>query len=359
MGIVRVRYFVQLKRGQKIYHYWQPSAELREFGWTMQRLSDDLSEAVQQAERINADVDRWYAGGKTAAGPREGSVSDLIKRYSSSEAFDSLAEKTRREYTKHLKLIEDTWGDLSVSSITRPAILAFKGQYRDRPHQGNAILRTMRIVFGYAIDLGWTQQNPAANPRQFKVRPRDQVWTLDQERTFVDKTHELGMPSMALGFALGVYTAQREADIIRMPWSAYDGEWINGIRQRKTDKRLDIPVLSPLRAALEAAPRHGTIMLLTERGRSYRTDHFQHQFHKVTVACGLDGLQFRDLRRTAIVRMGAAGLELNQIAQITGHSYERTSQILETYMPRRREIAAEAARRMEAYYADLYKPERP
>jgi len=47
--------------------------------------------------------------------------------------------------------------------------------------------------------------------------------------------------------------------------------------------------------------------------------------------------------------MGEAGLDATQIAQITGHTYDHTLKILETYLPRKRELAAKAER----YYADL------
>ncbi len=45
-------------------------------------------------------------------------------------------------------------------------------------------------------------------------------------------------------------------------------------------------------------------------------------------------LQARDLRRTAAVRLAEASCTPIEIAAITGHSIERTRQILETYVPR-------------------------
>lgn len=161
------------------------------------------------------------------------------------------------------------------------------------------------------------------------------------------------MPSIGLGFSLGVYTAQRLGDVLRLPWSKFDGDWINGVRQGKTGVILDVPVLTPLRSSLFAAPRRGTLILTTEEGRSYKQDHFQHRFRRVADEAGCQGLQFRDLRRTAVVRMGEAGLDATQIAQITGHTYDHTLKILETYLPRKRELAAKAAMEMERYYADL------
>lgn len=350
---VRIRYLRRRLYGGLERWYWIPSQELREDGWPVQRLSDDQDEAIAQATRINTNLDEWYASGKETPGPREGTVADLIGRYLEDDRYTSLAAKTRLEYGKHLELIKEVWGDLAVKSITRPAVMAYREQFRDRPHWGNAVLRTLRIVFGHAVDLGWITLNPAAKPRQFKVSPRDQVWTHEQERRFVEKAYELSLPSMALGLAMGIYTAQREGDIVRFSWSKYDGEWIHRWQQRKTGKRLDIPVLSQLRAAIEGAPKRATVILTTETGRGYTPNHFRHCFRKVILGCGLDGLQFRDLRRTAVVRMGEAGLDATKIAQITGHTYDHTLQILETYMPRNKAMAAQAASVMEEYYRRL------
>lgn len=54
----------------------------------------------------------------------------------------------------------------------------------------------------------------------------------------------------------------------------------------------------------------------------------------------LEGLQFRDLRRTCIVALGVLGLNDYQIASITGHKQETIKRILEVYMPRTEAAAA-------------------
>ena len=43
-----------------------------------------------------------------------------------------------------------------------------------------------------------------------------------------------------------------------------------------------------------------------------------------------------------MVRMGEAGAEIHQIAACSGHSIERTTQILETYLPRTLEMGKAA-----------------
>ena len=69
--------------------------------------------------------------------------------------------------------------------------------------------------------------------------------------------------SMGLAFLLAVWTGQRQGDLLRLPWSGYDGSWIR-LRQSKTGARVAIPVGGPLKLALdEAAKRKGSTVILT------------------------------------------------------------------------------------------------
>ena len=56
----------------------------------------------------------------------------------------------------------------------------------------------------------------------------------------------------------------------------------------------------------------------------------------------LDGLQHRDLRRTAMVRMAEAGCTTQQIAAVSGHEIATTTRILDTYIPRTAKMAEAA-----------------
>ena len=49
--------------------------------------------------------------------------------------------------------------------------------------------------------------------------------------------------------------------------------------------------------------------------------------------------QRRDLRRTGVVRLAEAGATTPQIAAISGHSIDYCQKIIDTYLPRRTEVA--------------------
>jgi integrase len=57
-----------------------------------------------------------------------------------------------------------------------------------------------------------------------------------------------------------LWTGQRQGDILRLGWSAYDGRFIR-LRQSKTGVRVTIPVGGPLKAMLDAAPRLSTVIV--------------------------------------------------------------------------------------------------
>jgi integrase len=89
-------------------------------------------------------------------------------------------------------------------------------------------------------------------------------------------------------------------------------------------------------------------MLTDDRGPPFKGDNFRHQWRATTLAAKLDGLQNRDLRRTAMVRMAEAGAADIEIAAVSGHDIEATRRILETYLPRNSAMARAAIRKLEA-----------
>lgn len=60
------------------------------------------------------------------------------------------------------------------------------------------------------------------------------------------------------------------------------------------------------------------------------------------LAAEIADLEYRDLRRTAVIWLGELGIEDHLIAAITGHQLDHTRKILETYMPRTTKMAGKA-----------------
>jgi integrase len=140
--------------------------------------------------------------------------------------------------------------------------------------------------------------------------------------------------------------------VLRLGWTQYDGASVR-LRQSKTGKLIAVPAVAELRQTLDTAPRTAATMVVSETtGRPYSEGNFTHLFREVADAAKLPGaLQFRDLRRTAVVFLAEAGCSVPEIAAITGHSLRTATQILETYLPRNTTMARNAITRLEAHRA--------
>jgi integrase len=148
---------------------------------------------------------------------------------------------------------------------------------------------------------------------------------------------------------LAINTGQRQGDLLRLPWSAYDGKAIK-LRQKKTGVYVPIPVADVLKAALDAAPRQSPIMLTNSAGKPWSESGFQGAWGKATMRAGILGLTFHDLRGTAVVTLARAGCNEVEIYSITGHKPSDVRAILTAhYLPRDAEVADNAIAKLNRY----------
>jgi hypothetical protein len=104
----------------------------------------------------------------------------------------------------------------------------------------------------------------------------------------------------------------------------------------------DDPEAALIAAEAEIARRYEWLKehRATLRPQDQREDYlrFNERFRRIAKRAGLDA-QARDFRRTAMVRMAEAGASVPEIAAVSGHTIDRTTRILETYLPRTLKLA--------------------
>lgn len=300
--IVRVKHVKRVRSKGRTYWYHQKTGE---------RLPDDRDELIRRVAEINANF-----GPARTLGP--GSVAAVAAAYKASPDFKGLAARTRHYYTGHLDLICRDWGRLPIAGIRRKHVLALRDKHAETPAKANLIVTVLRILLAFAIELEEITNNPARDIKKLKTGEGHQAWPAEA----IDRFLEVASPMMALALKLGLYTGQREGDCLEMTWRDYDGEWIY-VAQNKTGTKLQIPVYSELKDALEevrrTSPVMSTYILTTGTGKPYSGSHFRRHFAKVLKAAGLTGLTFHGLRYTAAANLAEIGCSLKEIAAITGH----------------------------------------
>ncbi len=190
-------------------------------------------------------------------------------------------------------------------------------------------------VCSWAFKRGLTDANPCERPgRLYRSGRKDSVWSDDDEARFL----KLAPAHLHLALTLALWTGQRQGDLLRLTWAAYDGEKIR-LRQRKTGARVAIPVGAPLKAALDSAKAarkaadekskvtvliSARPILTTESGTGWTESGFRASWRKACATAKVSGVTFHDLRGTAVTRLAMAGCSEAEIASLTGHA-SRTS----------------------------------
>jgi integrase len=164
------------------------------------------------------------------------------------------------------------------------------------------------------------------------------------EREFLEKAPA----HLHLALMLGLWTGQRQGDILRMTWGQYDGTYIR-LRQGKTGRRLQLRVGKPLKDALDRTKRRGALMLLNLDGQPWTEGGFRASWGKACLKAGIDGVTFHDMRGSAVTRLAHAGCEVPEIATFTGHSLRDVTEILDAhYLSRDQKLSDSAVAKLEA-----------
>lgn len=336
--------------------FWHEPAARDRSAWPVKKLSGDKAKALRECEARNAEMDRWRRGlrgpdGQGDDGPVRGTIAALVEQYQVSSHWLELSPRTRRDYKKHLDELAAGLGTVPVIGITPQAVARYKATLAPG-RQGNYRLSVLSVILSFAREHGEIAVNPALRHKRFKLAKRDAYWCDEDVEAFLAQA---GAP-MRLALMLGLWTGQRQGDVLKMRWSDIKDGWLT-LRQGKTQRQISIPVSTVLAGELERFGRRGIVILVGERGAPYTGNGFHQQWRKTTMKAGLAGrLTFLDLRRSAVVRLAEAGCSVSQIASITGHTIDETSRIIDTYWVATKTQAKQAMMKLER--AERRKPKR-
>jgi len=310
-------------------------------GHKLVHLPGNPIERMTLAERLNAAADSL-----APADLARGSIGWVIQRYRDSDEYQDLSPGTVKYYKRFLREVEALGPDLPFASFTRRAVVDFIESY-EKSFQRRQSTAVLKNLFKLAQYHGVVTADETAGLRLKTSRPRDRIWTDEEVARWIEVAC-VEDPHMRTAFLLLQFTAQRPTDVLRMAWPQYSGSAIR-LRQQKTGALLDIPVHPVLRDHLDGLARSPTsLTIVTYRGRPVKYLRFNERYRRVAERAGIDA-QARDLRRTAMLRMAEAGATVPQIASVSGHSIEATQRILETYLPRNRDLAEIAITRLAEY----------
>ncbi|MHC2841702.1 tyrosine-type recombinase/integrase [Bradyrhizobium diazoefficiens] len=293
--------------------------------------------------------------------PPKGIVFSLVAEFRASTEFKQLGEKTKKDYLRYIKLIEEEFGDMPIGALEEPGARGEFKEWRDgmadSPRKADYAWTVLARILSVAKDRGRITNNPCERGgRLYESGDRvEKVWGENAIRQMIEASSAPLVDAMMLA----LWTGQREGDLLKLKWSDYDGKYIRLLQsktirhgKRSKAKRVTIPVSGPLKTYLDASKKRGLYILMNTRDQPWTEDGFRSSWGKAFDNAGInEDLTFHDLRGSAVIRLALAGSTVPEIATFTGHSLKDVENILDKhYLGRDVRLAESAARKLEAMF---------
>ncbi len=283
-----------------------------------------------------------------------GTLSGLIRDFEGTKQWRRLAESTTKEYKRVFKFWDAEYGTCPHRALEDKAFRREIIKWHDRfsetkPREADNRVTILARVLSWAAKDGPLEVNVLDGfERAYASDRSDIIWLPEQVEAFL----AVASPEMQLAMALALHTGQRQGDIRKLAWSAYDGTSIT-LRQGKA-RRLGkaapvtrVPCTKALKITLDLAPRRAAVILATKTGRAYQKRYFAEQWEETCKAAGITDLHFHDIRGTTVTMLFRAGCNIGEIVTITGHSLRRAQEILDKYLARTSQLAESAIAKFE------------
>ena len=175
----------------------------------------------------------------TKIAPPTGVLLTLLFRFQESAEFQfGISPRTRRDYIKQIKRIERDFGDFPIKAIDDPSVA--RDLSRMARQVGANIIAAGRLCLWHAgahFILGAqsrTDRNKSMRQggKLYHGTRVHKIWHDEEVARFL----RTAPPYLRLAMLLAINTGQRQGDLLRLPWSAYDGKHDQAASEK--DRRL-------------------------------------------------------------------------------------------------------------------------
>lgn len=271
-----------------------------------------------------------------------GSLQALIAEYKGTPEYNRLEAKTQLGYARSLDKLAAALGAFKADRIKRHHIIRIRNAIAAKPRAADDFVAAVSRLFTIGLDLGYCELNPAARIGRIADSESYLPWPKAARNAF-----ETSSPPRYLldGYMIGLWTALRLADVLRLPRTRYDGQAFN-LKHRKTGAELWIPAFSRLRTYVAEHSWPHVLFVTDAHGRRFKASTFGKAFRAHLVTVGLSEYHFHGLRHTTATALAEAGATDHEIQAITGHA---TLQMVQRYTKRanQKRLAARAMAKLE------------
>lgn len=280
------------------------------------------------------------------------SLKAIAQEYYQSSAFKRLGpqvRKRRRTIIDGLCAEKDQQGKEKglrpLGAMHRRHIHKMRDALADVPGSANDLLKALRGLFRWAVDVGRAEHDPAAEVRYLSTATDGfHTWSIEEVRQF-EARHPIGSKAR-LALALLLFTGARRSDAVRLgPQMVRDG-WLNFTEtkgQARKVKVRQIPILPELKVVLDASKSGHLAYLVTAFNKPFTSNGFGNWFRKRCDEAGLPHCSAHGLRKAGATIAAENGATEHQLMAIYGWDSPKQA-ALYTRKANRKRLAGDAMR---------------
>jgi integrase len=288
------------------------------------RTAVDLGEAPLGSAEFFAECARIGAITKASTPLKPGSLGLLIAEYRASAEFVDREPRTRSDYQRCLDYLKPI-ATVPLIRFDRALIVRIRDKAAASHGRrfGNYVKAVLSILFSWAAERGYVEQNPAEkvrNIRRQKGAPEaNRPWSDEERHAVLDASPGHMRPAIGLM----MFTGLAPKDSLRLPRSRFQHNEI-ATRRSKTGEPVFWPAPAALIEILSAAPAHDALTLCANsRGRPWTESGFRASWRTLRTrleGLGLigPGLTLYGLRHTVAVILRESGADERTIADALG-----------------------------------------
>ena len=333
------RYVTKRKQADGLEHYrFNPPEKF--VGITSRvTLGAEKQAAYKKAHEFNTIIDEYVAKMSQSVN-NNSTVCELYDEYLLSHDHNMLRDKTKKDYIYALNvmLCSNYMAKRKFKSITTPMCSQMYEEWVKRGVSlANKVVAVSSVLFGYAVQMGYIENNPFKSVKRKSAHKKRIIWTDTEVKTFLNVAYsKFQYRSIGLIVHMAYEWCQRIGDMRLLKWTNinFDNAQLY-LEQSKKRREVFLPIEKNLLDMLQkqhndfgfqeyVAPRPNPI---NDEYRPYSLQNVSKIAKKVMNDANLrQELQLMHLRATGITEMNEAGVDINQIMSVSGHSNPQSVQ---------------------------------
>ncbi len=281
-----------------------------------------------------------------------GDLADLYFRRMD-ELLDAkkLAAATHKQRVNLIGRVMPKLKDGQMQTLEARHIRAVMQDFRDTPHQANNLLKSLRAMFKFGVEIGYLATDPSSDVKgNSKVTDGFRPWTVEEVRSFFKK-HPVGKKAH-LALSLLIITACRRSDLVLLGpghIQTIDGKPFLAFVQEKTGfkdrTKVVVPLVDALARAINATATGDKTFLITDYGKPFSKNGFGNRFRTWCRDAGLpDQLSSHGIRKAVGAILAEAGCTQFEIMAVHGHGDPKASEIYTRSVDRRKLVESAMGR---------------